>query len=188
VLDELSLELAEIKDKYSLCSAEVLVKQTELDELSLVFKEHVKHCSDQLQMANQNTEIMMAEMQLQVESSTSQIKVAGENIKRLTGELEEKSRSLEEMQHLIEAERRITTDLQQQAESSNRMIEAEVETISKLRKEVKEKTSALEEERQLKETEVSSTQSFWCKHYENPFIGYDARPLFVHLTTQCLRC
>jgi len=104
VLDELSLELAVIKDKYSLCSAEVLVKQTELDELSSTFKEQVKRSTEHLQLANQNTERVTAEMQQQAESSTDQIQVAEESIRNLKEKVAEITGSLEEQRHLKETE------------------------------------------------------------------------------------
>jgi len=86
----MSDELTEVKDKYSLSCSEVLVNQTEIDQLSSTFKEHVKHCSEQLQLASQNAERVTAEMQQQVESSKNQIQVAEEGIRRLKEEVEEK--------------------------------------------------------------------------------------------------
>jgi len=99
-----SQELTDIKEEYLSCSTELVVKQTELLELSSTFKEHVKHCSEQLQLANQNTERVEIEMQQQVESSTSLIKSLEESSRSISEQLEEKTNHWENLQRLKEIE------------------------------------------------------------------------------------
>jgi len=181
-LTVMSNELTEIKEKYSVCSAELVVKQIDFDELSSAFSEHVKGWSEQIQLANQNTERVTV-ANLNKEKMTAekqqQEKAAGENIKRLTGELEEKSRCLEEMQHLIEAEMQVRTELQQQVETFNRCIEAKEETIRELTDELGRKTRSLEEERHVKKLEAS----FGCYHRFNRFVYF-----LINKTNQEFQC
>jgi len=146
-----SEELTEIKEKYSVCSAELVVRQAELDELSSAFK----GCLEDLQRANQNTERMTAELQQQVESLTSQMKNAKVSISMLTEDLEEKERSLAEKLHLIQTEMLTSAKMQQQFESSKNQVKAAEEMIRKLSEEYEDKINSLEEKHHDKKTEAS---------------------------------
>ena len=103
-LQVLSEELTEMKEKYSSSSAELVVKQTELNELSVAYEQHKQSCSEELQQARQNLDKVSAEKEKQVQSSLMQLKAAQESISNLRKEVEEKTSCWNEERRLKEAE------------------------------------------------------------------------------------
>ena len=141
--------------KYRLCSAELICKQTELEQLSAAFTEHKEGCSKERCLVDENMKEVMAQMLQQDASSSIHIKDVEDSNRRLTDELEEMKRSFKETQQLFVNELRVTATLQQHADNTTIQNKTDEESISRLTRELQQKTRSLEEEQRTNETEAS---------------------------------
>jgi len=86
-VDKLVEEISCIKTSYALCCNELVLKQSELDQLSTAYREHCRICSEELKIANEKIEKTACLVKATEEKFQVQMDVYDKNVKNWEEEL-----------------------------------------------------------------------------------------------------